>query len=314
MRIKCFLFVVMALCLMLCLYGCNYTTSHTTSHTFIAEEVIAPTCSKEGYTLFACTSCGFKTKGDFVSALHSDGHNYVDYVCTECGYFLADEAMDTVTLRYEKIIDDNGKEVYMVMGNTTDSEYIKIPSTYNGIPVTQIADEAFWNSLNLKHVVIPDSIVSIGNSAFKFCFNLTSIIIPTSVIQIGKEAFWDCHNLETISLASVTEINHYAFIGCKRIVNIVIPDNVTTIGVHAFGDCYGLTSITIPASVTKIFHGAFWNDYNLKEIFYEGTIEQWHAIIKEVGDYANTNEDASWDAYTREYTVYCSDGNIEKSN
>ena len=308
---KRFLVVVLTLCPLLCFCGCtNPNKEHT--HKFSAE-IITSTCSKEGYTLYTCTTCGFKTMGDFTPALQNSGHNYNNFVCIDCGDFLKDEAVDTVSLQYVKTTDENGNEVYKVTGVADDCEYIKIPSSYNGVPVTQIADEAFRNILELKHVVLPDSIVSIGNSAFKYCFNLLSINIPDSVISIGNEAFWDCNNLNGISLGKVTVVNDYTFIGCTSIENIIIPDSVKTIGVHAFGDCYNLTSIAIPASITKIFHAAFWNDYNLKDIFYEGTMEQWRAINKEVGDYTNTSENASWNAYTRGYTVHCIDGNIAKN-
>ena len=216
-------------------------------------------------------------------------------------------------MSYTKAIDDDGNDVYTVTGITTECEYIKIPSMHNGIPVTQIADGAFYNVLALKHVVIPDSVISIGKGAFKYCLNLMSVHIPNSVVCIGEGAFWDCQNLKQISLGTVTEIDDYTFIGCESITNIEIPEGVTKIGVHALGDCYNLADISITLSVNEISHAAFWRCRNLKNIHYEGTIEQWHAIHKEVGSYINTNEDASWNAYTGEYTVSCSDGQIEKS-
>lgn len=310
---KRFLIAVMALWLLLCFCGCtNHNEKYQHSHNFSAE-VISSTCIKEGYTLYTCTTCGFKTMGDFTPVLQNGGHNYDNYVCTECGDFLKDEAVDTVSLKYAKITDENGNEVYKVTGVTEDCEYVKIPSTYNGIPVTQIAEGAFINLLTLKYVVLPDSIVSIGDSAFKFCFNLISVDVPDSVVVIGEEAFSNCHNLKSISLGSITVINKGSLIACHSIVDIVIPDDVTTICTYAFDNCFSLTSITIPQSVSRIYHAAFWNAYNLRDIFYEGTIEQWNAINKEIGSFSNTNEDASWNAYTGDYTVHCSDGNIAKN-
>ena len=308
--------IIAILCVLLCLCGCtpnetNETNKH--NHNFSVEKVVSPTCSKEGYTKYTCTTCGLVACGDYVPALQDGGHNYVNCICTECNDFLINEAVDTVTLKYTKTTDENGNEIYVVTGVTADSKYIKIPSTYNGVPVTKIADEAFRNVLALKHIIIPESIVSVGNAAFKACLNLISVTILGNELSIGKEVFWDCHNLKSVSFSSITALNDYAFLGCESIENVILSDKITVIGVHTFGDCYNLKSVTIPASVTKIAHGAFWNDYNLKDIYYAGTIEQWHSIIKENGVYGNTNEDASWNAYTLDYTVHCSDGDITKN-
>ncbi len=310
---KWYLTVFMVLCILLCLCGCSPSETNKHNHNFSAEEVVSPTCTKEGYTKFTCTACGFKVWGDYVPALQNGGHVYVDCVCIECSDFLINEAADTVALKYTKATDENGNNIYEVTGVTADSEYIKIPSTYNGVPVTKIADEAFGNLLDLKHVIIPESIVSVGNAAFKDCFNLISVTILGNELSMDNDVFWNCYNLKSISFSSIREINDYAFVGCESIENVILSDDITVIGIHTFGDCYKLKSITIPISVKEILHGAFWNCYNLKDIFYKGTIEQWHTINKEKGAYTNTNKDASWDAYTGNYTVHCIDGDITKN-
>lgn len=309
---KKFFSVVLILLFTLVSGGCGNPETYKHNHDFNSETV-APTCSQDGYTMHTCKTCGFKMRSDIVPPQQNGEHTYNNCVCIECGDFLVDEAIDTVTLSYTKAIDDYGNDFYSVTGNTIECEYIKIPSMHNGIPVKQIADEAFCSLRTLKHVVIPNSVISIGKGAFKYCFNLMSTHIPDSVVLIGEDAFWDCHNLKQVSFGSVTEIHDYTFIGCDSITNIKLPNGVTKIGVHAFGDCYDLTDISIPISLNEISHAAFWDCRNLKNIHYEGTIEQWHAIHKEVGIYTNTNKDASWNAYTGEYTVHCSDGQINKS-
>ncbi len=325
----------MVLCNLLCLCGCSPNETYKHNHSF-STEVISPTCSKEGYTVYTCTTCGFKACADYVPALQNGGHNYVNCVCIECGDFLAEEATDTTSLLYQAISDDEGNESYEVIGITSDSDYVKIPSTYNGLAVTQIGDNAFYNLLSIKHVVLPDSIVSIGNKAFQYCFNLLSINIPDGVTYIGESALSNCYQIKQISLASITSIKEAAFIGCtdltsvvipqgvttienvafagcSGLVDVVIPDSVSEIGQEAFADCGNLTSITIPQSVTKFSPGVFRKNYNLKDIFYDGTIAQWHAIQKSVGIFWNTGEDATWDAFTGDYTVHCSDGDLTKN-
>lgn len=295
------------------LVGCASPETGVHSHDWVAEKTVSPTCIEEGYTQYVCSSCGQKMCSDYVSALTEGGHRYRDCVCIDCGDFLVEEATDTETLTYVKTRDDDGNVIYEVTGISEESAYIKIPSTHNGAPVTRIGKKAFWNVLSLQHVILPDSITYIGEAAFKYCMNLKSIAIPDSVTEIGKEAFWDCQRLNAMTIPDLSSIPSYLFIGCESVTEFEIPQGVTEIGVHSFSDCYSLTSVTIPASVETICHAAFWKCRNLQDIYFEGTTQQWNAIFKEVGEYSNTGEDASWNAYTGEYVVHCSDGQIAKA-
>ncbi len=308
------------LCIALCLLiivsvvgfvGCDNSRDCQHKHYYIKETVV-PTCTHDGYSVYSCRTCGYKTLSDYTSALQTGGHQYKNFVCTDCGDFLIDQATDTETLSYTKSTDELGNEIYTVTGITENSEYIKIPSTYNGIPVKRIADKAFYNLLNLKHVIIPDSVVSIGKSAFQYCLELISIDIPKSITQIGEKAFSNCQNLKIISIPNLTLIPEAAFIGCSSISDIVIPQGVTAIDINAFSGCKNLVSITIPVSVTAITHAAFMDCSSLQEIYYQGTTEQWTAICKETGKFTNTETDASWDANTGNYIIHCSNGQIEK--
>ena len=96
----------------------------------------------------------------------------------------------------------------------------------------------------IKNLVIPNSVTTIGEKTFSGCSGLTSVTIPNSVTTIGDEAFANCS-----SLASMT-----------------IPNSVTAIGSYAFSECSGLTSVTIPNSVTTIGDKAFSGCNNLAEI------------------------------------------------
>ena len=150
--------------------------------------------------------------------------------------------------------------------------------------VTTIGDSAFYGCSNLTDIIIPDSVTKIERNVFHGCSSLTSITIPDSVIKIGGMLFHGCSSLTSIEVASGNTIydsreNCNAIIetktntliaGCK---NTKIPNSVTGIGAYAF-ICSGLTSITIPASVTKIGDGVFQGCSNLKSIIIsEGVTE-----------------------------------------
>ena len=96
----------------------------------------------------------------------------------------------------------------------------------------------------------------------------------------------------------MTSIGDYAFAGCDSLTSVTIPDSVTSIGHGAFRGCNSLTSIVIPDGVTRIGNNAFYSCDSLAFVTFEGTVEQWEAVVK--GN--------SWN-YDCPFTeVVCSDG------
>ena len=67
----------------------------------------------------------------------------------------------------------------------------------------------------VKDLVIPSSVTSIGGYAFCGCSGLTSVTIPNSVTSIGNSAFCECSGLTSVTIPnSVTSIGNGAFCGC----------------------------------------------------------------------------------------------------
>ena len=134
----------------------------------------------------------------------------------------------------------------------------RLERAYGGVPVVEIAEEAFKNCNRLKAITIPGSVTVIGERAFWGCTSLTSVVIPDSVTEIGGCAFKGCTSLTSIVIPDgVTYIGWNAFSGCTSLTSIVVPDGVTEIGALAFKGCTGLTSIVIPDGVTYIGWNAF---------------------------------------------------------
>lgn len=138
--------------------------------------------------------------------------------------------------------------------NGEEIKDVIIPET-----VTSIGNNAFEGCSGLTSVTIPEGVSSIGDNVFAQCSGLTSIIIPESVTSIGSSTFQDCSGLTSISIPdNVTIIDFNTFYGCSGLTSISIPKNVTTIEPQAFKGCSNLTSITIPESVTSIGTDAFY--------------------------------------------------------
>ena len=144
-----------------------------------------------------------------------------------------------------------------ITGYTGSGGAVTIPSSVNGVSVTSIGQNAFFNRTNLTSVTIPDSVTSIGLNAFRQN-SLTSITIGNSVTSIGGSAFLLCSNLTSVTIPnSVTSIGLSAFQVCTNLTSVTIGNSVTSIGGSAFSGCTSLTSLTIPNSVTSIGGSAF---------------------------------------------------------
>ena len=142
------------------------------------------------------------------------------------------------------------------------------------------AHRLFLNGEEIKDLVIPNSMTSIGASAFYCCNSLTSVTIPGSVTTIGGSAFRNCENLTTVDIQDgVTTIGSYAFLGCTDLDSIAIPSSVTSIGAGAFIECRCLTSITLPNSVKTIEGSIFENCERLATVTIGSGIEKVDALI-----------------------------------
>ncbi len=99
------------------------------------------------------------------------------------------------------------------------------------------AHHLYLNGEEVKDLIIPNSVTSIGNGAFYGCSGLTSVTIPNSVTSIGSHAFSLCYGLTSITIPnSVTSIGDYAFSNCG-LTSVTIPNSVTSIGDYAFNGC-----------------------------------------------------------------------------
>ena len=142
---------------------------------------------------------------------------------------------------------------HLYSDENTEIKDLVIPNS-----VTSIGWGVFRYCTGLTSVTIGNSVTTISGYAFSDCSSLTSVTIPNSVTYIGSEAFRGCSGLISITIPnSVTSIGGSAFLNCTGLTSLTIGNSVTTIGDYAFQYCSGLTSVTIPNSVTSIGNGAF---------------------------------------------------------
>ena len=142
---------------------------------------------------------------------------------------------------------------------------VKIPAEVDGLPVTEIDDNAFIHKKCFCTVDLPDSVTRIGNNAFHDCGRLTDIHFPDSLQTIGEAAFGFTALQSVIIPDSVTTIGDEAF-NNSALESIVISDSVTALGKGVFKMCDSLESARLPVGLTAIPANLFESAYELSDV------------------------------------------------
>ena len=164
------------------------------------------------------------------------------------------------------IVEDNNsvyKSVDGVLFSRNMKRLIRYPDgkcdDYYEIPqnVEIIEEWAFFNTTNIKSVIIPNSVSYIGKYCFLQCKNLKNVTFSTNLTYVGEGAFMDCYLLNKVDLPdSVTHIGGLAFHDCRELQDIKLPDGLLHIKEDVFS-CTGLTSIVIHKNINRIGDNAF---------------------------------------------------------
>ena len=150
------------------------------------------------------------------------------------------------------------------------------------------------------HVTIPSSVRKIGAGAFGFTRTLILTFEENSELEvIGEKAFM-YSNIETIVLPkSVKVIGDKAFSNCQSLKSVSFEEGtcLERIEAGAFKGAFQYDHVMIPNSVKYIGPQVY---YNVDEVYYDGTLEQWNEIVKEQG----------WIYSAFSISIYCLDQTI----
>ena len=211
------------------------------------------------------------------------------------------DIQSTVTITFaNQLIDEENKLKYTQINNGTElsvsaldetiSGVVTIPSSYNGLPVTQIESggasyfqgkhvDGFAYCNNITEVIIPETIKEIASYTFYYCNALETVTFGdnSQLESIGDLAFFDC-GLTSIEIPSgVVSIGSLAFCSCDALVTVILEENsqLKNIGDSAFDSCSNLTSIEIPSGVVSIGPYAFSNCSALEAVTFEDADSVW---------------------------------------
>lgn len=126
---------------------------------------------------------------------------------------------------------------------------VVIPEEYNGMPVTEVAENAFSGCTSMKTLRIPDSVKRVGKGALSGCTSLESIVLPfvgasadtpvgvnnkgmAHMFGLSGGSSWaKDYGLKQVTVTDVaTYIPRGAFEGMTSLQYVNLGENITAIG------------------------------------------------------------------------------------
>ncbi len=234
---------------------------------------------------------------------------FVVGICVSAPMSVTANAASVDDLKFE--LNSDGKS-YSVSAKSSNIEgELIIPSTYNGLPVTTVAEEGFMFCSSLTSVSIPDSIEVIEDYGFYGCNSIDSLKLPKNLKRIGRSAFYGWHKLPSVTIpASVEFIAGAVFSSSYELTEIKVESgnefytsvegilyNIDMTELLDYPVAKGGSTYTLPTTVTKIAGWCFSNNRYLTSI--------------ELNDNIKTIEDGTF-AYCRTLKILEFGNNVTK--
>ena len=137
---------------------------------------------------------------------------------------------------------------------------LRIPAEIEGLPVAMIDEKCFENHAEIRKVILPETISTIGDHAFYGCTGLSEINFPSALRKIDGWAFSETNLTEAILPENVGTLGYGAFYSCLKLERVVVPEKVSYIGENTFRQCPRLISVALLAPDPEIHLDAFTHD------------------------------------------------------
>ena len=158
--------------------------------------------------------------------------------------------------------------------------------------IKQIGALAFSGCKSLCNIGLPDGVTFIDHGAFAECESLQSLSIPDSVTHIGSDAFEECVGLLQEE-NGVFYVGKWAVDADKEREEVVLRSDTVGLAENLFFASNTLVRVTLPNSLQYICKQALAYGWELREILFDGTPEEWEAIQKA----------ENWDQYSNLYKL-----------
>ncbi len=226
---------------------------------------------EDGVAVDKCTRDGSTSE---TTSSGSEKYKYYTPITSKYGYSGASKGLDasgnTYTIFDYELNNQNKAKITGYHGNVSA---LRIPETLDGYEVVEIGGSVFKNNTQLRIVVIPDSVTSIGSSAFSGCSNLSSVTLSKGVTYLGGNAFYNCDRLTSIVIPkSLENTGETPFNNCSKLVDVTFETGTTQVISSLFANCDGIQQINIPEGIVSIGESAFSNCANLITVSISETV------------------------------------------
>lgn len=210
-----------------------------------------------------------------------------------CELSAGGDSSDAIVVETENgqlTFEKHDEEVWLTNYSGKDVS-LEIPSEVEGLPVTRIDNNAI-SGYELRDLVIPEGIKSIGCRAISYVSSMTELTLPSTLEDIGRAPIGSADKLERIELrgeSSAVSVKDGVLFsadgktlikypkkrgvwysvpqGTEKIdfeafyevdlYEIEFPETLRNIDNYAFEGCLMLDSLVLPDSLTRIGAGAF---------------------------------------------------------
>ncbi len=148
--------------------------------------------------------------------------------------------------------EQNGKAIIIGLTESSTLTDIDIPQSIGGLPVTEIADRAFYFK-TISGLRLPEGLEKIGEYAFAGA-GLTQVTFPDSLRVIESAAFRD-NGLSQVALNQVSEVMAEAFLS-NELTSLDLGTGLTSLGDAVFKGNL-LTEVTVPDTLRTVGNDVF---------------------------------------------------------
>ncbi len=166
--------------------------------------------------------------------------------------------------------------------------YLKMPDSFMGRPVTEIAIHGWSSDWGVETIEIPDSVTLISSVS---AWGVKEVVGGKNVQRISVRAFEDCGTLTKIELGDkVEEIGKYAFVGCANLKEIELGNAIYKVEEGTFSGCTSLEKVELGYGVEVIEENAFSGCSELIEVTHTGNLERIEKDAFKETPWAETDE------------------------
>ena len=170
-------------------------------------------------------------------------------------------------LKFE--MNGDGLGYTLISTDEYKSRQLTVPKSYNGLPVTDIADRALNHRLT---DIAFEGDVRFGKELFTDCYDLESVDF-TNITKLEKNTLSNRSSLKRIVIGpTLNEIPEGCFSDCRGLESVYISGNIKTLGKAAFAFCESLSEVHIESGVEEIGEMAFFMCDSLREIFIPSSV------------------------------------------